>query len=99
MKVINIHSVIRRKRKKYQSVAPEATAEAAHMAVPAIAGAVPRHQEATAEVHQAEVATAGVHPEVTEDKRTTKTLNNHEKDSSNSPDSHYGRHGAGTKCI
>lgn len=27
MKVINIHSVIRRKRKKYQSVAPEATAE------------------------------------------------------------------------
>ena len=27
MKVINIHSVIRRKRKKYQSAAPEATAE------------------------------------------------------------------------
>ena len=27
MKVINIHSVIRRKRKKYQSVAPETTAE------------------------------------------------------------------------
>lgn len=27
MKVINIHSIIRRKRKKYQSVAPEATAE------------------------------------------------------------------------
>ena len=89
----------RRATAEVRPQAPDATAEAAHLAVPAIAGAVPRHQEATAEVHQAEVATAGVHPEVTEDKRTTKTLYNHEKDSSNSPDSHYGRHGAGTKCI